>query len=227
MSEPAGISARDVILNAVRQALPKPAVPLPDIPLASEQAPVQGGLGYHGQLTSLEEVQGFPKPGEPLAPYFQKQLAPMGGQSFIVSSYDEARSKISSLFPEAKVICSVVADIPGNRPITPGQGGQAVNDGDVAVLRSRLGVAEAGAVWLSNTDLMTPALGVLAQHLVVLLNPDDIVPTLHEAYTERFHLPDHAYSLFMAGPSATGDIEGVVIHGAQGARSLTVLLASF
>ena len=28
----------------------------------------------------------------------------------------------------------------------------------------------------------------------------------------------------MAGPSATGDIEGVVIHGAQGARSLTVLL---
>jgi len=28
----------------------------------------------------------------------------------------------------------------------------------------------------------------------------------------------------MAGPSATGDIEGVIIHGAQGARSLTVLL---
>ncbi len=28
----------------------------------------------------------------------------------------------------------------------------------------------------------------------------------------------------LAGPSATGDIEGVIIHGAQGARSLTVLL---
>lgn len=32
------------------------------------------------------------------------------------------------------------------------------------------------------------------------------------------------YGLFLAGPSATGDIEGVIIHGAQGARSLTVLL---
>jgi L-lactate dehydrogenase complex protein LldG len=31
-------------------------------------------------------------------------------------------------------------------------------------------------------------------------------------------------AVFLAGPSATGDIEGVLIHGAQGARSLTVLL---
>ena len=30
--------------------------------------------------------------------------------------------------------------------------------------------------------------------------------------------------VFLAGPSATGDIEGVIIHGARGARSLTVLL---
>jgi hypothetical protein len=32
------------------------------------------------------------------------------------------------------------------------------------------------------------------------------------------------YGVFLADPSATGDIEGVIIHGAQGARSLTVLL---
>jgi len=227
MSEAAEGSARGAILNAVRSALPKPAVPLPDIPLSDDQEPVQGGLGYHGHLTALEEVQGFPKPGEPLAPYFQKQLAAMGGQSFVVSGYEEARSKIASLFPEARVICSVIPEIPGNLPIIPGQHGHAVNDVEIAVLRSRLGVAEAGAVWLSDADLVVPALGVLAQHLVVLLNPEDIVPTLHEAYTGRFHLNDHAYSVFMAGPSATGDIEGVVIHGAQGARSLTVLLASF
>lgn len=227
MSEAVEVSSRDVILNAVRQALPNPAVPLPEIPLSGDQEPLQGGLGYHGHLSALEEVQGFPKPGEPLAPYFQKQLAAMGGDSFIVSGYDEARSKIASLFPDAKVICSVVPEILGNRPITPGQPGQAINDVDVAVLRSRLGVAEAGAVWLSDADLVIPALGVLAQHLVVLLNPDDIVPTLHEAYTGRLPLADHAYSLFMAGPSATGDIEGVIIHGAQGARSLTVLLSSF
>jgi L-lactate dehydrogenase complex protein LldG len=88
----------------------------------------------------------------------------------------------------------------------------------------------AGCAWqkpVSGADLVIPALGVLAQHLIVLLNPENIVPTLHEAYTGRLRLADNAYTLFMAGPSATGDIEDAIIHGAQGARSLTVLLASF
>jgi L-lactate dehydrogenase complex protein LldG len=30
--------------------------------------------------------------------------------------------------------------------------------------------------------------------------------------------------VLVTGPSATADIEGVLIHGAQGVRSLTVLL---
>jgi L-lactate dehydrogenase complex protein LldG len=46
---------------------------------------------------------------------------------------------------------------------------------------------------------------------------------MHDAY-DRINLTASPYGVFMAGPSATGDIEGVIIHGAQGARSLTVLL---
>jgi L-lactate dehydrogenase complex protein LldG len=46
---------------------------------------------------------------------------------------------------------------------------------------------------------------------------------MHDAYGQ-IDLTASPYGLFMAGPSATGDIEGVIIHGAQGARSLTVLL---
>jgi L-lactate dehydrogenase complex protein LldG len=69
------------------------------------------------------------------------------------------------------------------------------------------------------------ALGVLAQHLVVLLDPAAVVETMHDAY-RRINLAASPYGLFMAGPSATGDIEGVLIHGAQGARSLTVLLVA-
>ena len=220
------VPARDAILQAVHRALPRPPVSLPDIPLAHRQKPMQGGVGYHGQLTTLEEVGGFPKPGESLVPYFQKHLTAMGGRSFLVSGYEAARAKVAELFPQAKVIGSVVPEIPGNRQIRPGQDPHEFHDVEVAVLRSRLAVAEAGAVWLGDGDLVVPSLGVLAQHLVVLLHPDDIVPTLHEAYDGRFHPAEHAYSVFMAGPSSTGDIEGVIIHGAQGARSLTVLLLS-
>ena len=100
-----------------------------------------------------------------------------------------------------------------------------LKDVDVGVVRSPLGVAEAGAVWLTQAQLTVTALGVLAQHLVVLLDPAAILATLHEAY-ERLDVAADPYGVFMAGPSATGDIEGVIVPGAQGARTLTVLLVA-
>ena len=90
-----------------------------------------------------------------------------------------------------------------------------MNDVDVGVVRSPLGVAEAGAVWLTQIELVVNALGVLSQHLVVLLDPADIVGSMHDAYV-RIDLTASPYGVFLAGPSATGDIEGVIIHGAQG-----------
>ena len=51
---------------------------------------------------------------------------------------------------------------------------------------------------------------------------DEIVRNLHHAYRERAQFA--RYGVFMTGPSATADIEGVLIHGAQGIRTLTVVL---
>ena len=114
-------------------------------------------------------------------------------------------------------------EVPGTRRIEDVRDPHELNDVDVGVIRSPLGVAEAGAVWLTQTELVVIALGVLSQHLVVLLDPTAVVETLHDAYA-RLDLAGSPYGVFLAGPSATGDIEGVIIHGAQGARSLTILL---
>lgn len=54
------------------------------------------------------------------------------------------------------------------------------------------------------------------------LDPADIVVNLHHAY-RRPGFRDRHYASFRAGPSATADIEGVLIHGAQRVRSLSVL----
>ena len=97
-----------------------------------------------------------------------------------------------------------------------------LHDVDVGVVRAAFGVAETGSVWLSERELGVNALGFLAQHLVVLLDPAAIVDTLHDAYRH----PGFArarYSVLMTGPSATADIEGVLVRGAQGIRSLTVI----
>jgi L-lactate dehydrogenase complex protein LldG len=194
------MSPRDAILAAVRKNLPRPAVPLPEVP----QLPGLGGS---------------------LLPDFRRQLEAMGGRSFEVADAAAARARVAELFPDAKVVCSAVPEVPGTRRVESAGDPHQLNDVDVGVVRSPLGVAEAGAVWLTQAELVVNALGVLAQHLVVLLDPAAVVETMHDAYG-RINLTASPYGVFLAGPSATGDIEGVIIHGAQGARSLTLLLVA-
>ena len=216
------MSARDAILASVRRNLPRPAVPLPEIHVDGRKG-VSGGLGYKGHFTRLAEVPNFPDEGQPILPYFRKQLEAMGGRSFEVADETAARAMVAELFPDARVICSAVSEIPGTRRVESVRDPHELNDVDVGVVRSLLGVAEAGAIWLTEGELIVNALAVLSQNLVVLLDPAAIVDTMHDAYGQ-IDLTASPYGVFLAGPSATGDIEGVIIHGAQGARSLTVLL---
>ena len=93
------------------------------------------------------------------------------------------------------------------------------------MVRAVFGVAETGSVWLSEREFIVNALGFLSQHLVVLLDPQAIVVNLHAAYRHRGFF-DARYAVLMTGPSATADIEGVLIRGAQGIRTLTVIPAA-
>jgi len=128
------------------------------------------------------------------------------------------RAKIAG----GKVVCSTVPEIAGNRDIAVVKEPQDLADVDFAIVRASFAVAETGSVLLSDTDLRVDAVAYLAQHLIVLLDPADIVLNLHHAYRRpEFH--DRHYASFHTGPSATADIEGVLIHGAQGVRSLSVL----
>ena len=49
-----------------------------------------------------------------------------------------------------------------------------------------------------------------------------VVPNLHHAYRHPA-FREARYAVFMTGPSATADIEGILVRGAQGIRSLTVV----
>jgi L-lactate dehydrogenase complex protein LldG len=215
------MNAREAILAAVKKNRPTPAVPLPDVYEPAWEGTLVN-LGYKEHFARMPEVEHPHGTSESLLPHFRTQLEAMGGRSFEVANAAEANKKLAELFPNAKVVCSAVPEIPGTRRIENVVDPHELSDVDVGVVRSTLGVAEAGAVWLTQTELVVNALGVLSQHLIVLLDPQAVVETMHDAY-RQIDLRRSPYGLFMAGPSATGDIEGVIIHGAQGARSLTVL----
>jgi len=78
---------------------------------------------------------------------------------------------------------------------------------------------------LSEAQFRVNSLGFLSQHLVALLDPAAIVANMHDAYRHPGFFQAR-YAVFMTGPSATADIEGVLIHGAQGIRTMTVIAAA-
>jgi L-lactate dehydrogenase complex protein LldG len=152
---------------------------------------------------------------------FERRLAYAGGAAHEIVSQPEAAEKLASLHPKAQVICSAIPEIPGTRRAESVSYPHELADVDVGVVRAQFGIAETGAVWLTQEDLIVNSLGFLSQHLVVFLDPKEIVADMHEAYA-RVRLDQTAYGCFMMGPSATGDIEATMVHGAQGARSLNV-----
>jgi L-lactate dehydrogenase complex protein LldG len=145
---------------------------------------------------------------------FRTNLERMGGE--FATSID-----LRTKFPDARVIVSTVPEVQGNRPLPDDP--RKLEDVDVGVVRARFGVAETGSVWLSEREFGLNALGFLPQHLVVLLDPKAIVPNLHHAYRHPA-FREARYAVLMTGPSATADIEGILVRGAQGIRSLTVVL---
>jgi L-lactate dehydrogenase complex protein LldG len=152
---------------------------------------------------------------------FKKNLKAASGGYYDVKDAEEARWLLKQIHPDAKVVCSVVTEIKGNRQIISTDDPHLLEDVEVGIIRAQFGIAENGAVWLAQKDLVVDALGFLSQHLIILLDPDAMVTHMHEAY-QKVDIATQNYGCFMMGPSATADISAVHISGAQGARSLNV-----
>jgi L-lactate dehydrogenase complex protein LldG len=162
------------------------------------------------------------RPPASLLDAFKANLLRMGGLFLDPPAAGDMLAPVRAKIADAKVVCSTVPELPGNRDISDMATPQDLADVDYAIVRASFAVAETGSVLLSDSDLHLNAVAYLAQHLIVLLAPADIVVNLHHAY-RRVEFRHRHYASFHTGPSATADIEGVLIHGAQGVRSLSVL----
>jgi len=189
---------REQILDAAHHHLPAEKVEYPAVPV-------------------------FQKTITVMLPAFEARLKDAGASVYKPADLAAAQALLAAQHPDAKVICSASPDLKGNRDIQQVANPHELADVDVGVIRAGFGVAENGMVWLTQEDLVVNALGFLAQHLVILLKPTELVADMYDAYM-RVHLEDTAYGCFMMGPSATADIGAVLVHGAQGARSMSVYL---
>jgi L-lactate dehydrogenase complex protein LldG len=148
----------------------------------------------------------------------------MGGTIVEAGSLDAVQALIGERFGADAVVASAVRGIEGSRILAADTLPSTLQDVDVGVVRARFGVAETGSVWFSEAEYIVNSIGYLVQHLVVLLDPARIVDGLQDVYRQD-DFKTARYAVLVTGPSATADIEGVLIRGAQGVRSLTVVLA--
>lgn len=191
------MNSRDIILGKIRKACVDEYVKPPSVPL------------FHQNDLDLIKK-------------FKKVFEQMGGE-LLENHADNPFESIYEKLSNAKNICSVVKEIKGDYNITDQTPPNSLHDIDYAVVRASFGVAETGSVCLTEKDLVVNTLGYLPQYLVVLLNSSEIVENLHDAYARPEWRRNH-YAALHTGPSATADIEGVLIHGAQGVRSFSLLL---
>jgi len=190
------MATREAFIAKVRQAQPA-ARPRPDVPL-------------------------FSAVGGDLRARFTSALQMMGGTCVEAGAASEVASLIRERFGATVSIASATAEVSGTRLLTADTEPSSLQDIDVGVVRARFGVAETGSVWFSEREYVVNALGYIVQHLVVLLDPAQLVDGLQDVY-RRDDFRDARYAALVTGPSATADIEGVLIRGAQGVRSLTVV----
>ena len=92
-----------------------------------------------------------------------------------------------------------------------------------AYVKGSIGVAENGAVWINESQMINRLLPFICQHLVIVLQKEKLVATMHHAY-QQINVFEEGFGVFIAGPSKTADIEQSLVIGAHGARSMTVYL---
>ncbi|MBE9583436.1 LUD domain-containing protein [Mucilaginibacter sp. JRF] len=189
--------SREIILNAIKQNQPE-LKPLPaDVDF------------YYEQIDAAEK--------------FKQVLEFIGGKLHTADSLADVKQQLETAFPQAERWITAMPEFAQYATLIQPADPHTLENVDVAIIKGHFGVAENGAVWVTEDLLGARALPFITQHLVILLNKNSIVPLMQQAY-QLIGDGDHGYAAFIAGPSKTADIEQSLVIGAHGPRSLTVFL---
>ena len=179
-------------------------------PLSIELPKIDVGL-FHEDLDLLSE--------------FKNKILEVGGTIFSVASINDVISKVEGLYTNTRNNYSTLKGTENFNSIKLEELNKPheLEDLDVLVLEGAFGIAENGAIWLSDDQIPIRVLPFITKHLVLVLEESKIVQLQHQAY-DLLADEDYDYGLFISGPSKTADLEQSLVIGAQGALSLTVLL---
>ena len=174
----------------------------------------------------LPVIENFKQAGTNLVEKYIAVLQSIGGTVHTVNNTDDIIAIVKEKFHAAKRIVSSLNELSSIAEVhTQYDDPHQLEDVDLAIIKADFGVAENGAVWITENTLPARALPFIAQHLAVVLSKEDIVATMHDAY-DQIADREYGFGVFIAGPSKTADIEQSLVLGAHGPKTMTVFIFS-
>lgn len=155
-----------------------------------------------------------------LTDQFKKVLGAIGGQCIEVSDKDEA---VAIAEAELSKVKNGVNTLTGYDERLPLMNASDLASTDLAVIGGTIAVAENGAIWASETQMVNRILPFITQQLFIIIEKKDITATMHQAY-QKINVAETGFGAFIAGPSKTADIEQSLVIGAHGPAGLKVIL---
>ena len=197
------MSAIDIILNKLRQNTSETY----DMPQLDELNPI----------TYID----------PVAEFIQKTTTTAGARLIEMKEGELLNDIIRQAYPESKIIASNLPNVEAQLNPDNVAEAQDLMRVDVGVVEGRIGVAENACIWIPQT-MKEKAICFASEQLVIVLNRQDIVNNMHEAYeriaASKEYFQQFKFGTFISGPSKTADIESALVYGAQAARGVTVVL---
>lgn len=149
---------------------------------------------------------------------FSTMLESVGGKALVIEKEDLDKT-IKELYPDEKIIASNVDFCSlGNFDSNSQDDTHNLKDIDLAIVKGNFAVAENGAIWMKDETNRHRALYFIAQNIVIVINENEIVNNMHEAY-EKLSFEKAGFGVFISGPSKTADIEQSLVIGAHGPKS--------
>jgi L-lactate dehydrogenase complex protein LldG len=151
---------------------------------------------------------------------FKTVLQSIGGMAVEIKSKADCQAAINQYYSDLKNVASNI--VKANVGVDIDTPKEVLEQIDLAVIEGEVGVGENGTIWVPESNMLNRALPFITQHLVLVLDKNNIVANMQQAYNKLEGVG--SYGVFIAGPSKTADIEQSLVIGAHGARSMMVLI---